>query len=151
MKRDLILLPIVLLMIFLGAAPVVYADKYSDDKTSGKEVQHEVVDAAKAIKNFAADKRDEAAKNVEVALISLDSRIDAMEERIDKKWDKMNEAARERARSTLTKLRKKRIQVAEKYGSLKNSSSEAWEHMKKGFSDSYRVLRSAWEKAESEY
>lgn len=151
MKRDLILLPIVLLMIFLGAAQVVYADKYSDDKTSGKEVQHEVVDAAKAIKNFAADKRDEAAKNVEVALISLDSRIDAMEERIDKKWDKMNEAARERARSTLTKLRKKRIQVAEKYGSLKNSSSEAWEHMKKGFSDSYRVLRSAWEKAESEY
>lgn len=151
MKRDLILLPIVLLMIFLGAAPVVYADKYSDDKTSGKEVQHEVVDAAKAIKNFAADKRDEAAKNVEVALISLDSRIDAMEERIDKKWDKMNKAARERARSTLTKLRKKRIQVAEKYGSLKNSSSEAWEHMKKGFSDSYRVLRSAWEKAESEY
>lgn len=151
MKRDLILLPIVLLMVFLGAAQVVYADKYSDDKTSGKEVQHEVVDAAKAIKNFAADKRDEAAKNVEVALISLDSRIDAMEERIDKKWDKMNEAARERARSTLTKLRKKRIQVAEKYGSLKNSSSEAWEHMKKGFSDSYRVLRSAWEKAESEY
>ncbi|TFH07621.1 MAG: hypothetical protein E4H07_08855 [Nitrosomonadales bacterium] len=138
-------------MVFLGAAQVVYADKYSDDKTSGKEVQHEVVDAAKAIKNFAADKRDEAAKNVEVALISLDSRIDAMEERIDKKWDKMNEAARERARSTLTKLRKKRIQVAEKYGSLKNSSSEAWEHMKKGFSDSYRVLRSAWEKAESEY
>jgi hypothetical protein len=74
-----------------------------------------------------------------------------MEARIDRNWEKMDNAARERARNTLTVLREKRIRVAEWYGSMKNSSTEAWGHMKKGFSDSYSSLKSSWEKAEKEY
>jgi len=151
MRKDFIILTIVSLTVFLGIAPVVFADKHSDDNTSVEEVQQEVVDAAKTIKGYAADKRNEASRKVASSLILLDARIEAMETRIDQKWDTMNKTARERARSTLRSLHRKRVQVAEKYGSLKNSSSEAWEHMKKGFSDSYRILRNAWEKAENEY
>ncbi len=63
----------------------------------------------------------------------------------------MDKAARERARGTLTALHRQRIRVAEWYGSLKNSSIEAWERMKNGFSDAYNSLRSSWEKADKEY
>lgn len=140
----------------LGIAPLSgasqdEASKQQDDKTTAKEVRHEVADAAEAIKNYSADKRDEAAKQAKAALDALDARIEALDARIDKNWDKMDQAAREQARSTLKALRQQRIQVAEWYGGLKDSTTAAWDHMKKGFSDAYKSLRSSWEKAEREY
>lgn len=140
----------------LGLAPLSHASpqetsRQENDKTTAKEVRQEVADAAEAIKNYTADKRDEAAKKAKAALDALDARIEAMEGRIDKNWDKMDQAAREQARNALKAMRKQRVQVAEWYGSLKNSTADAWEHMKKGFSEAYGSLRRAWEKAEREY
>ncbi len=34
---------------------------------------------------------------------------------------------------------------------MKNSSADAWEHVKKGFTDSYAALQNAWEKAQNEF
>jgi hypothetical protein len=34
---------------------------------------------------------------------------------------------------------------------LKSSSSNAWVHVKNGFSDAYRELSEAWEQAEQEF
>lgn len=135
----------------LGIAPLSHASQHENDKTTAKTVRQEVADAAEAIKHYTADKRDEAASKAQAALDALDARIDAMEARIDKNWDKMDKAARERARSTLKALREQRVEVAEWYGGLKNSTTGAWEHMKAGFSDAYKSLRGAWEKAEKEY
>ena len=127
------------------------ASSHKNDKTTAKEVGQEVADAAEAIRNYTADKREEAARKAKAALDALDARIEAMEAQIDKNWEKMDKAARERARNTLNELRKQRVQVAEWYGGLKNSTANAWEHMKKGFSDAYKSLRQSWEKAEREY
>lgn len=138
-------------VMLLGIAPLGYASPDDNDKTTAKEVRQETADAAEAIKNYTADKRDEAAVKVRAALVALDARIEALEARIDKNWDKMDKAAREQARSTLKALRKQRVEVAEWYGSLQNSTASAWEHMKKGFTDAYGLLRRAWEKAEREY
>lgn len=121
------------------------------DKTTAKDVRREVGDAAGAIKDYSIEKRDEAAKNAKAALDELDVRIKATEAKIDKDWDKMDQAAREQARATLEALRKQRVQVAEWYGALKHSTAGAWKQMKKGFSDSYQSLKNAWEKAEREY
>jgi hypothetical protein len=74
-----------------------------------------------------------------------------LQERIDDNWQNMSEAAREDARATLKALRQQRLLVAEWYGGLKNSSTEAWDHMKKGFSDAYQSLRGSWQKAEKEF
>ena len=63
----------------------------------------------------------------------------------------MNKAAREKARANLKALRKQRNEVAEWYGGLKASSADAWEHMKKGFSDAYKSLGDAWEKSAQEF
>jgi predicted nucleic acid-binding Zn-ribbon protein len=140
-----------LVIVLLSAVPLIYADTHSDDKTTVEEIKQEATDTTNLIKDYTVEKRDEAAKKVEARLNSLDTRIKAMEARIDKNWEEMDNAARERARNTLTVLHEKRIRAAEWYGSMKSSSTEAWGHMKKGFSDAYSSLRNSWEKAEKEY
>ena len=140
-----------LAIVLLSVIPQIHADTHSDDKTTVEKIKQETTETTDAIKNYTVEKRDEAAKKVEVRLNSLDIRIKALEARIDRNWEKMDNAARERARNTLTVLHKKRIRAAEWYGSLKNSSTEAWGHVKNGFSDAYNSLRSSWEKAEKEY
>lgn len=145
-----ILLPL-LTIVLLSAVPQIYADMNSDDKTTIEEIKQEASETTNVIKDYTVEKRDEAARNIKARLNSLDTRIQALEARVDKNWENMDQAARVRARSTLTVLREKRIRVAEWYGSMKNSSTEAWGHMKKGFSDSYSSLRNSWEKAEKEY
>lgn len=134
----------------LGLAPPSLASQHEKDKTSAQAVRHEVADAAEAIKQYGADKRDEAARKAQAALDALDARIEAMEARIDRNWDKMDKAAREQARSRLKALREQRVEVAEWYGGLKNSTAEAWDQMKAGFSGAYTSLRRTWEKAETE-
>ena len=137
--------------VLLSIAPQIYADMYSDNKTTVEEIKQEATETTHVIKDYTVEKRDEAARKVEARLNSLDTRIKALEARIDRNWEKMDNAARTRARNTLTVLHEKRIQAAEWYGSLRNSSTEAWGHMKKGFSDAYNSLRNSWEKAEKEY
>ena len=74
-----------------------------------------------------------------------------MENRIGKKWDQMDQAARREARSTLASLRKQRNELAEWYGGLKYSSAEAWGHVKIGFLKSYKAMSKSFGKAESEF
>ena len=62
----------------------------------------------------------------------------------------MSKTTRSETRMNLRALRRMQNQVAESYGSMKSSSSEAWDHLKKGFSDAYQVLEDAWEKPEKE-
>lgn len=123
----------------------------SSDKTSFEKVKQETQDLLETLKAYSADQRDEAIEKTKAALANLDRRIEVLEKWVDKNWDKMNKTARENARSNLKALRKQRIKVAEWYGSLKSSSADAWEHVKKGFSDAYASLNQAWEKSENEF
>jgi len=148
--------PSLIVLALLSVPPLVLASEhdasnYANDKTTATDVRHEVADTANAIKNYTADKRDEAARKAKAALDALDVRIHVLEARIDENWEKMDKAAREQARSTLDALHKQRVEAAEWYGGLKNSSTKAWGHMKSGFSDAYHALHSSWEKAEREY
>jgi chromosome segregation ATPase len=139
-----------MLIAMLVTTPLCYAQS-SEEKTSIEEVKQETQDLIQALEAYTADQRDEAVQRASTALNNLDERIDALEKRIDDNWDQMNKAAREKARANLKALRKKRNEVAEWYGSLKTSSTDAWEHMKKGFSDAYKALGDAWEKSEKEF
>jgi chromosome segregation ATPase len=139
-----------MLIAMLVTTPLCYAQS-SEEKTSIEEVKQETQDLIQALEAYTADQRDEAVQRASTALNNLDERIDALEKRIDDNWDQMNKAAREKARANLKALRKKRNEVAEWYGSLKTSSTDTWEHMKKGFSDAYKALGDAWEKSEKEF
>ena len=141
---------IFLLITLFGIAPLSHAET-SSEKTSIEEVKQETQDLIQTIKAYTADQRDEAIQKTKSALENLDKRIDSLETRIDNNWDNTNKTAREKVRLNLKALRKQRIKVAEWYGSLKNSSADAWEHMKKGFSDAYQALYDAWEKSEQAF
>ena len=134
----------------LGVTPPCYAQT-ENANNSIEEVKKETQDLLQTIGSYTADKRDEAVQKAKEGLDKVDKRIDSLEARIDTNWDKMNQAARTEARASLRALRKQRNQVAEWYGSMKTSSADAWEHIKKGFSDAYRSLEDGWEKSENEF
>jgi septal ring factor EnvC (AmiA/AmiB activator) len=139
-----------MLVTVLGIIPLCYAEA-SSEKTPIEDIKNETQDLLTALKSYTSDQRDEAIQKTKSALEKIDKRIDTLETRIDNNWDNMNAAARKKARDSLKTLRKQRIKVAEWYGSLKRSSIDAWEHMKKGFSDAYEAFSDAWEKAEKEF
>ena len=137
-------------IVFLAIPLVSFADRTAEEKTTKKEVNQEIKEAFEAVKNYTVDQRDEAVKKIKIALENTDRQIESVENRIGKKWDQMDQAARRKARSTLASLRKQRNELAEWYGGLKYSSAEAWGHVQNGFLKSYEALSKAFSKAESE-
>ena len=128
------------LMLAAALAFPAHAAETENDRTTAAEVREEMSDAAEAIGSYAADKRDEAVTQAEAALDVLDARIQALEARIDAKWEKMDQAAREQARRTLQTLRQQRVEAAEWYGGLQASTAEAWELMKAVVTGAYRSV-----------
>jgi flagellin-specific chaperone FliS len=137
--------------LFFVMASVSFAAQPATDKTSAKEVKQKVSEATEAIKNYSVDQRDEALQKAKVILDELDARIDRMQLDLNKKWDQMDQVARRKATDSLTVLRKQRNEAAEWYGELKQSSSKAWEDVKKGFLNSYHTLWNSFDKARSEF
>lgn len=127
-----------------------YADNHNN-KVSYDDIKQDAKALMSTLRQYGIDQRDEAMRQAQIALEKIDARIDELETRVDENWDQMSEAAQQRTRSTLKSLRQQRNQVAERYGSLKTSSSDAWEQMKDGFSAAYDELSDSWEKAKAEY
>jgi hypothetical protein len=118
-----------------------------DDKASINEVKRETGELMNAVKSYSAAQRDQAIQEIEIAIIRLDSRIDALQARIDNRWDDMTQPAREQSRASIRAMQKQRVKLAEWYGNLKGSSSSAWDDIKRGFSKAYVDINKAWEKA----
>ncbi|OPY07756.1 MAG: hypothetical protein A4E66_01986 [Syntrophus sp. PtaB.Bin001] len=121
------------------------------DKTTTQKFKEEGVEVSQKIKNYTIRQRDEAVNAAKVGLADLDARIDRLERKLEKNWNKMDEAARAKARAAMTSLRKQRNEAAEWYGGMKHSSAAAWKDVKKGFSKSYDDLKASFKKAEREY
>lgn len=122
-----------------------------NDTTTAQDVKKETQELINTLKQYTIDQRDQAVREADQALEKLDGRLDELESRVDRNWNQMTQAARQKARANLKTLRQQRNELAEWYGSFKNSSADAWEQMKKGFSDAYQTISDSWEKAKSEY
>lgn len=127
------------------------AQSLAGQKTTAKAVKNEVADAAETLKDYSVDQRDQAIEKAKSIMSDLDKRIDKLENRIDQNWDNMTASARQKTRTTLRQLRKQRNEVAEWYGGFKHSSGDAWEELKKGFSEAYNTLADAWNQAEKAF
>lgn len=134
----------------ITVVPVTLAAQTSD-RTSPEQVQKEVGEAVQAIKAYSADRRDEALAKARSEVQRLDAYIERLEDRVDARWNQMDQAARARLRTTLKMLRKQRADLAEWSGRLRESSAGAWEHVKEGFVTSYRALADSFAKAEDEF
>jgi chromosome segregation ATPase len=126
--------------VLVAVSPWSLAAEAPGGKTTAKDV-------SKTIKGYTVTQRDEAVKSAKAALDELDASIRRLERKLESDWDKMDEAARRKARAALDALRKQRNEVAEWYGGLKHSSAEAWDEVKNGFSKSYDALTGAFGKA----
>lgn len=122
-----------------------------EDKTSIKDVKQETRDLIESIQSYSVDQRDQAIQEIEVAIASLDQRIDALQKRVDRQWSGMTAEARENARSSLDALQRQRQELAQWYAELQESSASAWSDIRKGFSKAYRNINKAWEKALNDF
>ncbi len=149
MRKNRLIVSMIAVMVFCFI-PIVQAQSGNDTVTA-QDVKKETKELINTLQQYTVDQRDHAVKEADQAIKKVDSRMDALESRVDNEWDQMTQAAREKARANLKALRQQRNELAEWYGSFKNSSAGAWEQMKKGFSDAYQAMSDSWEKAKSEF
>lgn len=140
----------ILCMAAVALTPATHAETHGDKPTL-QDVKKETRDLIETLKGYGAERHDEAMQKSREALATLDRHIDELETRIDRDWERMDQAARDKSRTTLRELRKQRAEVAEWFGRWKESSANAWEQMKKGFANAYQDLQEAREKAEKEF
>ena len=141
---------IFILIALLGIPPLCYANPTSD-KTSIEEVKKETSDLIQALESYSSNQRDEAIQKTKAALDDMDERIKALQAHINNDWDKMDKETRKKSQAGLKALREQRARVEKWFDKLKNSSVDAWGHMKKGFLDAYGSLYDAWDKSEKEF
>ena len=142
---------LLLLIAIFAMTPLCSAATTAGSKTSLEDVKKESRDLIQALKGYSVAQRDEAIAKIKEALAHIDQRINALEITIGKNWDKMDKEAQEKTRASLAELRKERTVVAELSDSLKSGSVDAWEDIKKGFSDAYVDFNADLEKFESEF
>ncbi|MGB7540736.1 MAG: hypothetical protein WBM28_01820 [Burkholderiales bacterium] len=135
--------------VLLAVSPLSFAAETSGP--TAKDISRKADETGQAIKNYTVAQRDEAIKNAKAALDDLDRRIGRMERKLDSEWERMDQAARKKARATLDTLRRERNETAEWYGGLKHSSAESWEQVKAGFVKSYEALKDSFAKARKEF
>ncbi len=128
-----------------------YAEQVRTDKPTMQDVKKEMAEAVETIKHYSADQRDEAVDKAKAVMDDLDAKIDKLETSIHKQWATMDKTARHKAQAALDRLKQHRKEMAESYKALQQSTAGAWEHVKKGFADSYMDLQDAWQKAEKEF
>lgn len=108
-------------------------------------------DRVQALRKFTFQQRAEAVERARTTFDLVDRRMRDLQARMDRDWNRMDAAARERTRGAMERLRAQRVEAAEWYGGMRHSSSEAWNDVRTGFADSYRDLAAAMRRAREEF
>jgi len=139
--------------LFATAFALLFTWSVLASETNSTEVmiKQETTEAIQAIKSYSIEQRDRAVKEAKQVIEELDVRIQDIQDGLQKKWDRMDQAARKQANDTLKGLRAQRNNLSEWYGGLKYSSTSAWKHVKEGFVGGYEALSTAFDKAEKEF
>ena len=116
-----------------------------------EQVKQDAAELVNSIGFYTNTQKDELLADVEEVTTQLDMRINSLQTAMEAEWESMSASARKEARETMDALRAQRVEVAEWYGGLKNSTYSAWDQTRQGFSEAYNVLYETWEKAEAEF
>jgi predicted RNase H-like nuclease (RuvC/YqgF family) len=136
--------------IFVVALAASSALALADDCLNKAEQEASSAQQPKTLKDLTIEQRAEAVEKAKSALEEMDTRINNLAAGIDRKWDRMDDAARKTAYHAMDTLRKERTEAAEWFGGLKHGGKEAWEEVKTGFLQSYDALRNTYAKADDE-
>ncbi len=147
-----------LILFFALAFPVNAGSNGSVNKSAGskddvtvEDIQRETNDVIQTLQAYTLDQQQEAVQTARQAMQQADQRINRLETRIDNRWDQLSKPARKEARAALRELRQERVQLSEWYGSMKESSQDAWSEMRTGFSKAYKSMSDAWQDAQEEF
>lgn len=128
---------LILMFVFTTSAPA-----------SSENPKEEVKEAAEAIGSYTVEQKNAAVAKAGELMEKLDDKIDVWEEKMEANWDDLKESSQENYRKSLRKMRQQRNELSEWYGSMKHSSSEAWNEVKEGFSNAYDGLVDAYSDSE---
>lgn len=115
--------------------------------TDAADVKEEISETLDAIKDYSADKRDEAVTAGSALIDKLDARIEALERKAENASDSVSDATREQWKDTKAGLVKMREKAAMQLASMRESSTDAWSKAKHGFSEAVDDLGEAIEDA----
>lgn len=102
------------------------------------------------LRGFTVEQRDEAVERARTTLDVVDARLRDWQARMDRDWDRMDAASRERMRRTMDQINRQRVEAATWYGGMRHSSAEAWNVVRTGFANSYRELADSMRRARAE-
>jgi len=122
-----------------------------NNDTTVEDIQRETNDVIQTLQAYTQDQQQEAVQTASQAMQRADQRINRLETRIDNRWDQLSKPARKEARAALRKLRQERVALSQWYGSMKESSQDAWSEMRTGFNKSYKSMSNAWQDAQQEF
>ena len=128
----------------------VYASDH-DDSADMQNVQKEWSEAIASLKGYSVAQRDVAVEKAGETLADMDTRIDDLEQRTAEEWADLSAEARVARRKAIRELTASRNDLAEWYGGMKHSSSQAWDEVQEGFVDAYGVMQEAWNDALEEF
>lgn len=132
------------LLIGLAAAGIGMQPAHAGESSN---VKQELSETLTAIKNYSADKRDEAVAAGKEMVETLDAHIEALQDKAERTSDSATEATRakwEETKSGLIKLREKASVQLER---MRDSSAEAWSDAKDEFTDAVEKLSDSIEEA----
>ncbi len=115
---------------------------------SSEKVKKEVKEAASAIGDYTIEQKDIAVAKARELMDKIDDKTNVLEEKSEKKWGSLKQSSRENYRKTLKELRKRRNDLSEWYGSMKQSSKDAWSEVKQGFLKSYESVVNEYDAAQ---
>jgi len=124
-------------------SPLAIPAEPPSPKVTTKDLSKKTDDAARAVGQYTIQQRDEALKSAKAALDEIDARMLSLDRKLDREWDQMDQATRQKARAGQAALHRERDEVAEWYGGLKHASAESWEEVKAGFAKSYEKLKTS--------
>ncbi len=129
-----------LLTVLIGS--LSYSQAYAEDNIE-PSVGEKLDDAISAVKEFTVDNKDKAIETMTSALTHLDDRIDALNKKIQKEWNTMDDNTQKEARKSLNILQEKRAHMATWIEEMKTSGSETWDKMKNGISDAFTAFQNS--------
>lgn len=150
--------PVRLLIIALGVLsaalfviiPVTFARRLATDR-SARRVRHHAGKVMEALKDYTSEQKEKALNQAKETMDQLDDSIDALQQKLYSRWSDLDELTRDKMQGQLSSLSKKRNQLAQWYGAMMQSSTDAWEDVKDGFVTCFRELSSSFQEAQSEF
>lgn len=157
-KRSGVHISFFLLLGFLALTSLpffVFPERAIADRTEENSTENEVSVKLKeliaSLKKLSSEQKDEAIKKANQAIDEMDASIKKLEKTIDTKWNQLDKQAKKDTKQKLAELRKKRTELVEWKDRMRESSKDAWQEIKKGFSEASGSLYRAFIKAKEEF